>query len=91
MTGEMTLRGKILPIGGLKEKLIAASVNGIKQVFIPLENKVDLESVPVEVKKKLDIVFVRDYLDIYYYLFNSLEKVSDDINDGIKEEMKLNI
>ena len=70
MTGEMTLRGKILPIGGLKEKLIAASVNGIKQVFIPIENKIDLEEVPVEVKKKLDIVLVRDYLDIYYYLFN---------------------
>ena len=71
MTGEMTLRGKILPIGGLKEKLIAASVNDVKQVFIPIENKVDLEDVPLEVKKKLDIVFVRDYLDVYYYLFNN--------------------
>ena len=70
MTGEMTLRGKILPIGGLKEKLIAASVNGIKQVFIPIDNKVDLEEVPAPIKKKLDIIFVRDYLDIYYYLFN---------------------
>lgn len=69
MTGEMTLRGRILPIGGLKEKLIAASVNGIKQVFIPLENKVDLEDVPEEVKDKLDIILVRDYLDVYYYLF----------------------
>ena len=79
MTGEMTLRGKILPIGGLKEKLIAASVNGIKQVFIPIENKIDLETVPTEVKKKLDIVFVRDYLDIYYYLFN------EDVNKNINE------
>ena len=70
MTGEMTLRGKILPIGGLKEKLIAASANDIKQVFIPIENKIDLEEVPTEVKKKLDIVLVRDYLDVYYYLFN---------------------
>ena len=69
MTGEMTLRGRILPIGGLKEKLIAASVNGINRVFIPLENKLDLEDVPVEVKNKLDIIFVRDYLDVYYYLF----------------------
>lgn len=82
MTGEMTLRGKILPIGGLKEKLIAASVNGIKQVFIPMENKLDLEEVPTEVKKKLDIIFVRDYLDLYYYLFN--EELKDDI---YKEEM----
>lgn len=69
MTGEMTLRGRILPIGGLKEKLIAAFVNGVKQVFIPVENKLDLEDVPDEVKDKLDIVFVRDYLDVYYYLF----------------------
>ena len=74
MPGEMTLRGKILPIGGLKEKLIAASVNGIKQVFVPIDNKVDLEEVPLEVKKKLDIVFVRDYLDIYYYLFSDVNR-----------------
>ena len=79
MTGEMTLRGKILPIGGLKEKLIAASVNGIKRVFIPLENKIDLENVPAPVKMKLDIVFVRDYLDIYYYLFND-DVQEDEIN-----------
>lgn len=81
MTGEITLRGKILPIGGLKEKLIAASINGIKQVFIPIENKIDLESIPIPVKRKLDIVFVRDYLDIYYYLF------SEEAN--IKEEKEL--
>lgn len=83
MTGEITLRGKILPIGGLKEKLIAASVNGIKQVFIPYSNRVDLEEVPKDVKKKLDIVFVKNYLDIYYYLFsgefgNSEEENSSD-------------
>ena len=82
MTGEMTLRGKILPIGGLKEKLIAASVNEIKQVFIPIENKNDLEDVPAPIKKKLDIVFVRDYLDIYYYLFS--EEISKE-NEEIKE------
>lgn len=85
MTGEMTLRGKILQIGGLKEKLIAASINGIKQVFIPISNKVDLEDVPIEVKKKLDIVFVRDYLDIYYYLFN--EEVSNDVDISNEKEL----
>ena len=79
MTGEMTLRGKILPIGGLKEKLIAASVYGIEQVFIPVENQVDLEDVPDDVKKKLDIIFVRDYLDIYYYLFHEEEEVSSPV------------
>ena len=70
MTGEITLRGKILPIGGIKEKLIAASVNSIKKVFIPVENKTELENVPDEIKNKMEILFVRDYLDIYYYLFN---------------------
>jgi len=70
MTGEITLRGKILPIGGIKEKLIAASVNDIKKVFIPIENKNDLEDVPLDVIKKVEIVFVRDYLDVYHYLFS---------------------
>ena len=69
MTGEMTLRGKILPIGGLKEKLIAASVNGIKKVFIPVDNEVDLVNVPKEIKNKVEIVLVRNYLELYYYLF----------------------
>ena len=70
MTGEMTLRGKVLPVGGLKEKLISASVNGVKKVFIPVENNHLLDTIPLEVKEKLDIILVRDYLDIYYYLFN---------------------
>jgi len=70
MTGEMTLRGKILPVGGIKEKLISASVNGIKKVFIPVENNNLLDTIPKEVKEKLEIILVRDYLDIYYYLFN---------------------
>ena len=85
MTGEMTLRGKILPIGGLKEKLIAASVNGIQQIFIPLENKVDLEDVPDEIRKKLDIILVRDYLDVYYYLFHEEDLMEEESKqtDGI--------
>ena len=70
MTGEITLRGKILPIGGVEEKLIAASTNNIKQVFIPSDNSNDLEQLPSEVNDKLEIILVRDYLDIYHYLFN---------------------
>ncbi|MBR3161952.1 MAG: endopeptidase La [Bacilli bacterium] len=73
MTGEITLRGRILPVGGLKEKLIAAVVNNIKKVFIPVENSVDLDEIPDVVKDKLEIVLVRDYLDVYHYLFNSKE------------------
>ena len=55
MTGEITLRGKVLPIGGLKEKLLAAVRGGIKHVFIPEENIKDLEDVPQNVKKTLTI------------------------------------
>jgi ATP-dependent Lon protease len=56
MTGEITLRGRILPIGGLKEKLLAALRGGLKTVLIPQENVKDLQEIPDNVKKNLDIV-----------------------------------
>ena len=59
MTGEITLRGEVLPIGGLKEKLLAAQRGGIKTVLIPQENAKDLVEIPDTVKNKLDIVPVR--------------------------------
>ena len=55
MTGEITLRGEVLPIGGLKEKLLAAQRGGIKVVLIPEENTKDLVEIPDNVKNKLDI------------------------------------
>jgi len=56
MTGEVTLRGRVLPIGGLKEKLLAALRGGLKTVLIPQENEKDLAEIPDNVKKGLEIV-----------------------------------
>ena len=58
MTGEVTLRGRVLPIGGLKEKLLAALRGGITKVLIPAENEKDLAEIPDNVKQGLEIVCV---------------------------------
>ena len=59
MTGEITLRGEVLPIGGLKEKLLAAQRGGIKLVLIPEGNRKDLAEIPEKIKSTLDIRPVR--------------------------------
>ena len=64
MTGEITLRGRVLPIGGLKEKLLAALRSGIKKVIIPKDNQKDLEDIPDNVKKKLNIIVTDNILDV---------------------------
>lgn len=67
MTGEITLRGRVLAIGGLKEKLLAAKVAGIKTVIVPFENKRDVEELSSEITKGLEIIPVshmREVLDI---------------------------
>ncbi len=60
MTGEITLRGKVTPVGGIKEKVIAALSAGIKNVVLPEKNSKDLEDIPDDVKKKLKFTFVSD-------------------------------
>ena len=59
MTGEITLRGEVLPIGGLKEKLLAAQRGGLKTVLIPQENEKELIEVPKNIRRGLDIMPVR--------------------------------
>ncbi len=64
MTGEVTLRGNALPIGGLKEKLLAALRGGIKRVLIPAENEKDLAEIPDNVKEGLEIIPVEHVRDV---------------------------
>ena len=56
MTGEITLRGQILPVGGIKEKLLAAHRAGLKKVFLPKENEIDLDELPEEIRNTLEII-----------------------------------
>ncbi|MBE3100704.1 MAG: endopeptidase La, partial [Firmicutes bacterium] len=64
MTGEITLRGRVLPIGGLKEKILAAHRAGITMVIIPYENDRDLEDIPDNVKRKVEIVLAETMDDV---------------------------
>jgi ATP-dependent Lon protease len=69
MTGEITLRGEILPIGGLNEKLLAAQRNGMKTVLIPKENQKDLKEIPDKIKEGLEIIPVEKFEDALKYIF----------------------
>lgn len=82
MTGEMTLRGKVLAIGGLREKVIGAHRNGIKTIFIPVNNLKDLDEIPEEIKNDINFILVNSYNDIYGKLFRKKRgrKVNDPRN-----------
>ena len=64
MTGEITLRGNVLPVGGVKEKITAAHRAGIKTIILPDHNRKDLEEIPDHIKKDLDFYFVKEMMDI---------------------------
>ena len=67
MTGEITLRGRVLPIGGLKEKLLAAKNAGMRMVLVPEKNRVDVQEISNEIKKGLDIRFVENMDEVLEY------------------------
>ncbi|MFF0608695.1 endopeptidase La [Nocardia tengchongensis] len=79
MTGEVTLNGRVLPIGGVKQKLLAAQRAGLKTVFIPARNEPDLDEVPAEVLAALDVRPVADVAEILAY---AIEPVAEPAYDG---------
>ena len=72
MTGEISLRGLVLPVGGIKEKVIAAQRAGIKRVMLPARNKKDLEDIPDEVRQKLEFIW--------------LERLDDAISSALEDK-----
>lgn len=75
MTGEITLRGRILPVGGIREKVLAAYRHGIRKILIPADNKADIEEIPSSVRKKLEFVFLETAEDAFKeLLINETDK-----------------
>ncbi len=85
MTGEITLRGKILPIGGLKEKLLAAHRGNILKVVIPKENEKDLKEIPAVILKKIEVVLLEHMDDVLKYAL-ILKKPEDIFKGGYEKE-----
>lgn len=72
MTGELTLTGKILKIGGLKQKTIAAKACGMEHIICPLYNQPDWDEIPEEVKEGIQVHFVSDYAEIFDFVFEDV-------------------
>jgi ATP-dependent Lon protease len=87
MTGEITLRGQVLPVGGIKEKVLAAHRARLKTVLLPSRNEADLEDIPEEVKKELNFVFVETIDDIMKHALED-EPIEDDTVPETTEETR---
>lgn len=92
MTGEITLRGAVLPIGGLKEKLLGAQRAGITKVLIPKDNEIDLKDVPEEVKKQLTIIPVETIEDVLKETLGiSLPRIERMFNQKVSGEVSFQV
>lgn len=69
MTGEVSLTGKVLPVGGIKEKIIAARRVGVNCIILPEENRKDFTELPEYITKDLEVHFVQEYSDVYNIVF----------------------
>jgi ATP-dependent Lon protease len=90
MTGEITLRGKVLPVGGIKEKVLAAQRAGITTVILPRRNEHDLEELPAELNSQMTFVLVDHADEVLRAALlpeeSHLTPVPDDVADGAAEE-----
>ncbi|MBW2411536.1 MAG: endopeptidase La, partial [Deltaproteobacteria bacterium] len=88
MTGEITLRGQVMPVGGIKEKVLAAHRSGLKSVILPSRNQADLEDLPEEVNETINFIFVDTIEDV---IMHALEPIKEDPNSPPgKENPSLN-
>ncbi|WP_269902687.1 endopeptidase La [Crassaminicella thermophila] len=78
MTGEITLRGRVLPVGGIKEKVLAANRAGISKILLPIDNEKDIEEIPENVKKKLTFVLVENMEQVLAHALVRKEETNED-------------
>ena len=74
MTGEITITGEVLPVGGIKEKVIGAHRVGIREIVLPYDNKVDTEELPKEIKSEMKFYFAKTYNDVKKVVFSKMTK-----------------
>ena len=87
MTGEITLRGKVLPVGGIKEKILAAKRDGITDIVICQDNKKDIEEIPEIYRKGVEFHYVENVADVWHFALTD-EKVEHPIDFTIPEDAK---
>ena len=73
-TGEITLKGSIRPVGNVKDKIIGSIKNNINTIFIPFENINDINTLPKEILEKVEIIPVKEYMEIYNYIMRKKDK-----------------
>ena len=87
MTGEVTLRGRVLPVGGIKSKVLAAHAAGLKRLILPLRNEQDLADLPDRVLEEIEFVFAADMSEVLQAALVDAEEVAlplptEAVNDG---------
>ena len=78
MTGEMSLRGDVLPIGGLREKVLAAKRFGIHQIFVPEANRADVEDIAPWIKEDVHFIYARSALQVFERVLETGESLKND-------------